>query len=33
MFSNFFFFFVENRAINEIMWERIVEPARPEMKL
>jgi hypothetical protein len=30
IFSNFFFF-LENRAVYEIMWKNIVEPDRPQM--
>jgi len=26
-------FFFENRAVYEIMWNNIVEPARPQMKI
>ena len=27
----FFFFFLENRAVYEIMWKNTVEPGRPQM--
>jgi hypothetical protein len=30
-FNNIFFF--ENRAVYEIMWKRILEPDRPQMKI
>jgi len=26
-------FFFQNRAVNEIMWENIVQPVRPKMKI
>jgi hypothetical protein len=26
-----FFFFLENRAVYEIMWKNLVEPSRPQM--
>ena len=32
MFNNVFFSF-ENRAIYEVCWKNIVEPARPQMKI
>jgi len=31
--SNSFFFFFENRAVYEIMWNNIVVPSRPQMSL
>ena len=33
MFSNFFFFFFENRAAYEIMWKNILELERPLMTI
>jgi hypothetical protein len=33
VFSKTFFFFFENRALNEVMWKNNVEPDRPQMAI
>jgi hypothetical protein len=33
VFSNLFFFLIENRAVYEIMWKNMVELGRPRMTM
>ena len=33
IFGNLVFFFFENLAVYEIMWNYVVQPARPQMKI